>query len=148
MSPSRSHEIIKENIGGLLKAYLEEAEIDFWRLGSTTFRQQKGQAGKEPDKSYCIGVEKEFPDLAIEVAITSGGIDTLEVYQRLRVREVWIWKNNRLSIYSLVNEDYVGQDNSVLLPDLDIELLEKLAIAESPRKAVQQLRQTIRRKHN
>jgi hypothetical protein len=27
---------------------------------------------------------------------TSGGIDKLEVYRRLRVREVWIWKSGRI----------------------------------------------------
>ena len=38
MSPSRSHELNKENIGRLLEAYLEENRIRFWGLGSTTFK--------------------------------------------------------------------------------------------------------------
>lgn len=70
MSPSRSHELDKENIGRLLEAYLEEKRIRFWRLGSTTFRSPDRQAGKEPDKSYCIGTDKDIPDLAIEVVYT------------------------------------------------------------------------------
>jgi hypothetical protein len=41
MSPSRRHEVQKKNIARLLEAYLEEAEIDFWGLGSTTFRRLK-----------------------------------------------------------------------------------------------------------
>lgn len=145
MTTSRTHEIIKENIGNLLQAYLEEAEIDFWALGSTTFRKEDGLAGKEPDKSYCIGSEKELPDLAIEVAITSGGIDTLEIYRRLGVKEVWIWKDNKLNIYCLSNNNYRQEEKSILFPKLDIKLLEKLAVAESPRKAIKELRQTVRR---
>ena len=148
MSPSRSHEAIKKNIAILLEAYLEEAEIDYQPLGSTTFRQKEGQAGKEPDECYCLGVEKEFPDLAIEVAITTGGIDTLEVYQRLGIGEVWIWKDNRINIYSLRSGNYLQQDKSTLLPSLDISLLERLVTARSPRKAVTELRENIRHKNN
>jgi Uma2 family endonuclease len=72
MSPGRKHEITTESIGRLLEAYLEENRIKFWGLGSTTFRRQDKGSGTEPDKSYCIGSEKELPDLAIEVVVTSG----------------------------------------------------------------------------
>ncbi|MDJ0713556.1 MAG: Uma2 family endonuclease [Prochloraceae cyanobacterium] len=147
MSPSRSHEKIKKHIAVLLEAYLQEAEIDYYPLGSTTFRKEEGRVGKEPDECYCIGSEKEFPDLAIEISVTSGGVDTLEVYKRLGIKEVWLWKNNRFSIYFLAKENYVKQEKSTLLPDLDIGLIEKLAIAESPRKAVQELRKNIRSKY-
>lgn len=49
MSPSRRHEVSKEDIGRLLEAYLDEVEIDFWGLGSTTFCRRKDEAGKEPE---------------------------------------------------------------------------------------------------
>ena len=54
------------------------------------------QAGAEPDKSWCIGQEKEFPDLVLEIALTSGGINKLEIYRRFKVPEVWFWRRNKL----------------------------------------------------
>jgi hypothetical protein len=49
-------------------------------------RQRKKQAGGEPDESYCIGIDKAFPDLAIEVVVTSGGINRLDLFHRLGQR--------------------------------------------------------------
>ena len=144
MTTSPTHEKIKQHLAGLLEAYLQEAEIDYYPLEATTFRKQAALAGKEPDECYCIGSEKEFPDLAIEVAITSGGVDTIEVYQPLGVKEVWIWKNNKLNIYDLSNNNYRQEEKSILLPEIEIKLVEKLAVAESPRKAIKQLRKNVR----
>jgi Uma2 family endonuclease len=148
VSPSRRHEVSKKDIARLLEVYLEEAEIDFWGLGSTTFRRRQDEAGKEPDECYCIETEKDFPDLAIEVVLTSGGINTLELYRRLGVKEVWFWQPNRLQVYHL-NEcgQYQEQAASQLLPNLDISLLAKYVNAPNPRLAVReflaQLRQSL-----
>lgn len=145
MSPSRRHEVRKEDIGRLLEVYLEEAEIDFWGLGSTTFRRRKHEAGKEPDKCYCIGIEKDFPDLAIEVVLTSGGINTLEIYRRLGVKEVWFWQQEQLQVYHLSDRgQYEEQVTSQLLPNLDLCLLAKYVNAPNPRLAVQEFRAQLR----
>lgn len=145
MSPSRRHEVNKKNIARLLEVYLEEAEIDYWGLGSTTFRRQKKEAGKEPDECYCIETEKEFPDLAIEVVLTSGGIDTLEVYQRLGVQEVWFWQNHQLIVYQLKKSgDYQKEPASALLPGLDLALLAQYVTVPNPRLAVREFRAKIR----
>ena len=131
MSPSRSHELDKKAIYRLLEIYFEEKRIRFWGLGSTTFRNREKQAGKEPDECYCIGIDKDIPDLAIEVIYTSGGLDTLEIYKRLEVGEVWFWQNRELHVYCLENDTYRQQQQSKLLPDLNLELLaEHIAIAD------------------
>lgn len=143
VSPSRSHELGKENIGRLLEAYLEEKRIRFWGLGSTTLKNKDKQAGKEPDKCYCIGTDKEIPDLAIEVVYTSGGVDTLGVYQRLGVREVWFWQNGELKVYCLENESYQQQQQSKLLPDLDLALLAQYVVINDPLEAIVQWRKAI-----
>lgn len=39
-----------------------------------TMREVPKEAGLEPDECYVIGAEKEYPDLAIEVVWTSGGM--------------------------------------------------------------------------
>ena len=144
MSPSRSHELDKENIGRLLEAYLEENRIRFWGLGSTTFRHKDKQAGKEPDKCYCINTDKDLPDLAIEVVYTSGGVDTLEIYKRLGIGEVWIWQNKQFQIYCLKNDSHQQQSQSQLLPDLDLALLAQYVTISDPLEAVVKWRKQIR----
>ena len=144
MSPSRSHELDKENIGRLLEAYLEENRIRFWGLGSTTFKSEDKQAGKEPDKSYCIGTDKDIPDLAIEVIYTSGGVDSLEIYRRLGVREVWFWQNNQFKIYCLQDSNYPLKTQSQLLPNLDLALLARYVTMSDPLDAVIEWRKQVR----
>ena len=144
MSPSRSHELDKENIGRLLEAYLEENRIRFWGLGSTTLRNKDKQAGKEPDKCYCIGTDKDIPDLAIEVIYTSGGIDSLEIYQRLGVREVWFWQNKQFQIYSLQDDSYRQTSQSQLIPRLDLALLSQYVVIDDPLEAIVEWRKQIR----
>jgi len=143
MSPSRRHEVSKEDIGRILEIYLEKAQIDFWGLGSTTLRRQEGEAGKEPDKCYCLYTDKKFPDLAIEVIVTSGSQKILEVYRRLGIQEVWLWQNNDLKVYSLENNQYSLQEKSVLLPNLDLTLLAEYINHPNPRLAMQEFRQKI-----
>ena len=145
MSPSRNHELDKENIGRLLEAYLEENRIRFWGLGSTTFRNKDQQAGKEPDKCYCIVTDKEIPDLAIEVVYTSGGVDRLEIYQRLGVKEVWLWQNKHLKVYCLQkNNQYRQETQSQLLPELDLALLMQYITMSDPLEAIIEWRKQIR----
>lgn len=143
MSPSRSHELDKKAIARLLEAYLEEKRIRFWGLGSTTLKNKDKQAGKEPDECYCISTDKEIPDLAIEVVYTSGDVDTLEIYQRLSVREVWIWQNSQLQVYCLNGDSYQQQSASKLLPDLDLTLLAQHIVIKDPLDAIVQWRKAI-----
>jgi Uma2 family endonuclease len=92
VSPSLRHEHVKSRIGDLLLVYFLETDTDYYPKGSATFRQQEQGGGTEADESYCIGTDKALPDLAIEVVITSGGLNRLEVYSRLKVSEVWFWR--------------------------------------------------------
>ena len=144
MSPSREHELLKKNISRLLEAYFEETRTRFWGLGSTTFRRQAQQGGTEPDECYCLGEEKPLPDLALEVVVTSGGIDKLEVYRRLGVREVWFWHNQRFDVYHLHGEQYMQQSQSTLLPHLDLTMLAIYAVKSEPLEALLEYRGRLR----
>jgi hypothetical protein len=42
----------------------------------------------EPDEWYCLGELHEVPDIALEIVLTSGGIDRLKIYQGLGVKAV------------------------------------------------------------
>ena len=144
MSPSRDHEIIKKNLARLLEIYFEETQTPFVGLGSTTLKSEDKQAAKEPDECYCLGIEKEFPDLAIEVVKTSGGINTLAIYQRLGVQEVWIWQNNQLAIYGLRGDKYELLTKSELLNDLDLQLLRECVNQTDILTAIKSFRAKIR----
>ncbi|NJK51391.1 Uma2 family endonuclease [Candidatus Gracilibacteria bacterium] len=144
MSSSRPHERRKKNIGMFLEAYFQETRISFWGLGSTTFRKKDKQGGTEPDESYCIGTDKEFPDLAIEVVVTSGGIDKLAVYKKLGVKEVWFWQNNHFSLYYLRGDEYEQITTSELLPNLDLALLAQYVVRTDTLEAILEFREQIR----
>lgn len=135
VSPSRAHELRKERIGALVESYLRRQRIWYEPLGSTTFTKPES-AGKEPDKSYCIGTSKAFPDLAIEIVMTSEDPNTLQKYHRLGVREVWIWKGDRLQIYGLRSDGYELVDRSEVLSDLDIVCLTECIQISDPMEAL------------
>ena len=148
VSPSRRHEGAKKRIGTLLEVYFEETDTEYFPLGSTTLRRQEQRGGTEPDESYCIGSEKEFPDLVVEVVFTSGGVDKLAVYKRLGVTEVWFWENDRFSLYRLRGDKYEPISASELLSNLDIALLAEYVQHPNPLLAVKEFRKTIRGKTN
>lgn len=153
VSPSRRHESSKTRIGDLLFIYFLETNTEYFPMGSTTLRREQKQAGSEPDESYCIGSNKDSPDLAIEVIVTSGGINRLALYQRLGIPEVWFWQDNRFSLYHLRSDalaqyaDTFGYERigcSELLPHLDIDLLTQCVQNPNPLAAAKIFRQGIK----
>lgn len=91
------------------------------------------EAGAEPDESWCVGGEKEFPDLVLEVALTSGGLNKLDIYRRFGVREIWFWRRDGLQIFAL-RPDGSGYERSAasqLLPYLDVSLMERCVKMDS-----------------
>ena len=106
MAPlSDAHEEPKKTLGQVLEVYMRTKDIRFYARGSTTIGMKELGARKEPDESYCLGTRKSVPDLAIEVTVTSGGIDTLEIYRRVGVQEVWFWEDGVISVYCLRSTD-------------------------------------------
>lgn len=144
MAPSRKHESKKDNIARLLGVYFEETRTRFYGLGSTTFREGMKARGVEPDTCFCIGSEKEFPDLAVEVVETSGGINKLEVYKGLGVPEVWFWQKGQFEVYCLQDEDYEKVSASELLPNFDLNLLAIYVQNPEPLDAVVEFREKVR----
>lgn len=150
VSPSKRHESAKTRISFLVSLYLWRKQIQYFPLGSTTFKNEAKKAGAEPDECFCIGEEKNIPDLVIEVVITSGSINKLETYRRLRVAglrvaEVWFWQSNQLKLYylrdttqseqaSIFGETYGYEKitTSELLPELDIALLTRCLLISDP----------------
>jgi Uma2 family endonuclease len=122
--PSEAHEEPKSTVSRLVEAFLQEKAVRFYIRGSLTQGQKKDDARLEPDECYSLGAKKPTPDLAIEVTVTSGGINKLVIYARLKVPEVWFWEDGTIDIYCLrENGQYEKVDRSELLPNLDIDLL-------------------------
>ncbi|MBE9204554.1 Uma2 family endonuclease [Synechocystis salina LEGE 06099] len=137
MTLGEYHESIKSMIAILLGIYFWQEEIQFIPVGSATRESREKLVSFEPDESYYLGEQKEHPDLAIEVNVTSGSPKKLEKYQRLGIQEVWIWQDGKFSIYSLEGERYQEASTSKLLPDLDFTLLEECVSMPSRLEAIQ-----------
>ncbi|NEO30431.1 MAG: Uma2 family endonuclease [Symploca sp. SIO3C6] len=149
MAPlSPEHEDSKSTIGLLLEAYLRENRIRFYVRGGPTLGSRAVGARGEPDESYNLETKKDIPDIAIEVVITSGGVDKLEKYKRWRVPEVWFWHKGKLAIYCLREQEkqfeYQKLAGSEFLPELDLVLLENCANRNDQYDAVNEFTQAIR----
>ncbi len=126
VSPSKNHERIAQTIAILVSAYCRKYNLPYFPLGSTRL-ENKPLAGKEPDVSFAFNTDKDIPDLAVEVIFSSGSLDDLDKYQALGVREVWLWKNNKITFYQLQTQGYVEVTTSNLLPNLTSKILGNFA---------------------
>ncbi len=141
---SPEHEELKKTIGMLLEAYFQETRTRFHGIGSATFRKAAKQRGLEPDECYCLGQKKEFPDIAIEVVLTSGIVDKLAIYQGLGVTEVWQWEAGQFVVHHLRSTGYEAIARSELLPDLDLNLLASYVNPDNQFDSVMNFRERIR----
>jgi Uma2 family endonuclease len=145
MSPSVDHEGLKTTIARLLEAYAEEVGIPFNGFGSWTLKNPVRARALEPDECYSLSPGRPTrPDLAIEVVWTSGGIDKLDVYRGLGVREVWFWREGGIEVYVLAGEQYERREQSTVLPDLDRAELARHIDPENQTESVRRYRQTLR----
>jgi Uma2 family endonuclease len=145
MSPSRTHEMLKTMIARLLEAYADEKGLVFEGYGSLTMRNAPKLRGIEPDECYAVGAAKESPDLAVEVIWTHGGIDKLDVYRGLGVREVWIWKKEELKAYELRGGAYVEIPQSSVILGLTPSFIREFLDCETQTEAVRKLRAELRK---
>jgi Uma2 family endonuclease len=128
MAPSKKHEGIKSLVGCLVEVWCLENDVPFGTFGGWTLKKRPKKAGVEPDECYVFGDPRTIeraarPDLAIEVVWTSGRIDKLEIYRRLRVREVWWWEDGMLQPYVLHGERYRKARASKVLKGIDLAQL-------------------------
>lgn len=144
MTLGETHETIKTMIGCLLEQYLFYQEIEFIPVGSATRESEENDVSFEPDESYYLGEKKEHPDLAIEVNITSGDVKKLEKYRRFKIKEVWLWQNNKFALYQLTNDRYEQIYQSNLLPELNIKLLEDCVLIPSKIQAMKTFTQQLK----
>ncbi len=127
MAPLPEHEYDKEIIGDLVKALLEELNTEFISLGSTTFKNQVMAQAIEPDQCFYIKNESKIrgkkrldltvdppPDLALEIDITSRTHPN--IYEALKVPELWRFDKGKLQINVLQDGHYVESQQSLNFP--------------------------------
>jgi Uma2 family endonuclease len=126
LMPGRLHEKFSHAIGVLLTLFLARQGILFVGIGAAD-QEAEGVASAQPDQSYCIGAEKDIPDLSIEVIFSSGSVKKLQRYQAIGVPEVWLWEDGALAIYHLRGDGYerINQSELTELANLDIDALKR-----------------------
>ncbi|QSJ20901.1 Uma2 family endonuclease [Nostoc sp. UHCC 0702] len=131
MAPLPEHERSKVIIGDLVKALLDELDLNWESLGSTTFKRKDKNAGIEPDdcfyiQNYKLMIGKDKidltvdppPDLAIKIDVTSK--TQISAYEALRVPEIWRYENRNLEISLLQGEHYVNSQTSPTFPNFAV----------------------------
>ena len=159
MVPLPEHEDDKIVISNLVEILLEELDIEFRSLGSTTFKSESMKQGLEADNCFYIENEAAIrgkkridlaveppPDLAIEIDITSR--TRLNNYQTLGVRELWRFDGKKLEINVLQEGQYVKVSESPHFPGFPLaqklpEYLEKSKI-EGRNKTMKAFRAWVR----
>ena len=142
MSPSRSHESLKSDIGCLVEVWCLERGVEFSTYGSWTLKIKRLKLGLEPDECYIFGPRgrAKVPDLAIEVVWTSGGLDKLDIYRPLGVREVWVWQRGKIVPHVLGRSGYKPAARSAALPGIDLAELAACIDEPSTSAAVKRFR--------
>lgn len=115
VSPGINHERIAAVINRLIVAYCEKYELRDFPFGQTRLNVW-GQAGREPDLAYAFNSDKDLPDLVVEVIFSSGDIETLKSsYRNIGISELWIWKDNKMTFYTLEPDSYTVAESSNIL---------------------------------
>jgi Uma2 family endonuclease len=148
MAPSELHEIWKTSIARVVEYIALERDWPLDGYGSTTFRDEVKDRGCEPDECYYRGRAFEpgsVPDIVLEVIHTRPLLDKLEVYKGLGVREVWVFKRGVFELYLLEGGEYRRIEKSHFLPELDFDLVKRVASRRDQHAAMRELREMLRR---
>ncbi|HQU44254.1 MAG: hypothetical protein B7Z73_11010 [Planctomycetia bacterium 21-64-5] len=138
MSPSPDHEAIKRLIGQMIEALTEELRIPRRSLSATTWKRPELAKGLEADECYYVLNHHRVrarrkvdlavdppPDLVVEVEISRSAVGRQAIYAALGVPEVWRWRGEALTAWSLGPDgQYVEREYSLNLPMLRVKDLE------------------------
>lgn len=131
MVPLPEHEDDKVMIADFVKVLLEELDIEFRSLGSTTFKSETMQQGIEADDCFYIENEAAVrgkkridlsvdppPDLALEIDLTSR--TRFNNYEALGVGELWRFNGRKLEINVLQDGEYIQVSESPHFPGFSL----------------------------
>jgi Uma2 family endonuclease len=128
--PGQLHEAINRVLATIVLALAEELGFEFNDLGSMTINRATLQKAVEPDSCFYIqnaragqGLESTIPDelppdLALEVDIANRSDNKLNLYQAMGVPEVWLYREEALTIKLLTSGQYESATNSRVFPGI------------------------------
>lgn len=126
VTTSPAHELEKTLLARLIECYAEEADLELIGIGNATFRKKAKAAGLEPDECYSLDAFTGTPELAIEIVLTSGSLDKLEIYRRLGVGEVWFVVDHAIEVHRLSGERWRKSRASGILRGIDLSELGRI----------------------
>jgi Uma2 family endonuclease len=157
MSPLPVHGRDANIISDLVKALLDHDEREYDAFTPVTMTVPE-ESGIEPD--YCFYIDNwpavsgkkridrqndPPPDLVIETDVTS--YSDVQDYLPYRVPEVWLYKNQKISIYQLQGDAYQLQTHSQYFPDFDllsaVARCVKIAYERNTSAAIRDLKQCL-----
>jgi Uma2 family endonuclease len=113
--------------------------------GSTTIKKRSEQKGAEPDACFyvqtadAVGTKEQIdfdidppPDVVVEIDIHHESISKLPIYAALGAPELWRYDGDSLTIYNLLDGQYVLTHASLALPILTGSVLSEF-LARSPK---------------
>ncbi|MEO0986190.1 MAG: Uma2 family endonuclease [Cyanobacteria bacterium J06639_14] len=131
MAPMAGHGNRSRTLADLVTALLRHQNGNWHGFDPITLKRLR-EAGLEPDTCFYIqnwqaalGKDRidlavdPSPDLAIAVDLTS--FTDLDIYQTLAVPEVWIYRQQQLSIYVLTPDGYEDRRISSTFPTVDVK---------------------------
>ncbi len=136
LSPLRRHDWAEQYCGDLVKAVARGLGVELEPSGHTTYRHEEVQGGVEGDQTFYFGANAERmrgpvevdlstqppPDLAIEVEVTHRADDSIKVWGRLGVPEVWHLRVDRETLTFGVRQadgTYAQVPRSAAFPELE-----------------------------
>ncbi|HKS24470.1 MAG TPA: Uma2 family endonuclease [Thermoanaerobaculia bacterium] len=137
MTPCREHHRLGSGIGRLVEAWCFDRDIDFSAFRSWTLKDERVMTGAEADECYIFGTDtrRDRPHLAIEVEWTEGVIDRPQIYKRLGVDELWIWRKGIIDVYPF--------SGNRIFPDLDLTLLASMLDRNTTSQAIRDFRKAL-----
>lgn len=135
IAPSFDHESPKMRFHQLVVVFAGEYGFKLVSSGSTTFKRKKEDQGSEPDQSYYLRSADKLPkgrlnvgkgappDLAVEIAVYSGSLDRLPLYQTWGVPEVWRYDGESIELRGLRKSGYRPLKESRAFPGVTAAFL-------------------------
>jgi Uma2 family endonuclease len=140
LSPSPRHGSIGKLVARIVETLTLERNIPLVGLSNTTWKNRRLAKGLEADECYYVqraswaAGRDEFdltvdppPDLAIEVDISRSSVDKQSIYAAMGVPELWRYDADSLSMLLLEHDRYRPISQSVCLPMLTPQIIERFA---------------------
>jgi Uma2 family endonuclease len=141
MSPLYQHDFGSRFLCDLMSVLTQERGLPIIKGGATTLRRKLKRRGLEPDESFWITNAHRMagktrldlrtdppPDLALEVEVSRRILDRISIYAALRVPEVWVLRNDRLTFRVLKAGTYRIVRTSPLFPKIPAARIEEFLL--------------------